>query len=208
MHGANLRANTSFNSTRYIRNVCVFLTHLRALERLSTPHGTLGTVARAALCRILRELLSTPHGTLGTGTSVYSGVLSEVFPAFNSTRYIRNQVSCEGGENHQRDFQLHTVHQEQGERAFPQQTCPPFNSTRYIRNEEVYLKRFFNLNAFQLHTVHQEQGDSLHGCTYCERPFNSTRYIRNHYFDLNISVFLQYSFNSTRYIRNMKIVDE
>ena len=55
-----------------------------ALEKLSTPHGTLGTLGQRNRDATGMEL-STPHGTLGTA-------------------YKRYSVSVE------ESFQLHTVH--------------------------------------------------------------------------------------------------
>ncbi len=57
-----------FNSTRYIRNLSEFI----------EEHE--------------EELLSTPHGTLGTYI-VSMHLYIKIFKAFNSTRYIRNNIS-------------------------------------------------------------------------------------------------------------------
>ena len=59
------QAWSPFNSTRYIRNVvqAVFLN--KGKERLSTPHGALGTPSLSGITFLLLGL-STPHGALGT----------------------------------------------------------------------------------------------------------------------------------------------
>ncbi len=57
--------STTFNSTRYIRNLYPTQTDAR-LGKLSTPHGTLGTGFCTHKRGIYPTILSTPHGTLGT----------------------------------------------------------------------------------------------------------------------------------------------
>ena len=103
-------ANLAFNSTRYIRNAREEEPLRKAYLKLSTPHGTLGTLIISAMLRGFPLLLSTPHGTLGTEISLHG--FSAMCETFNSTRYIRN-------------YALQKIY-------YPERT--PFNSTRYIRN--------------------------------------------------------------------------
>ncbi len=106
-----LQSILPFNSTRYIRNIPQKSFLVVAPADLSTPHGTLGTMNyRRENLKNPLLILSTPHGTLGTWPDYqnYRGLS----PAFNSTRYIRNETT---------KLWLHL----QGY---------PFNSTRYIRN--------------------------------------------------------------------------
>ena len=97
---------SSFNSTRYIRNRS-FRRTVYSFLRLSTPHGTLGTLLKnislVGLC-----LLSTPHGTLGTGGE--DEPTHHDLPPFNSTRYIRNLLRENSYSCDSSNFQLHTVH--------------------------------------------------------------------------------------------------
>ncbi len=118
-----------FNSTRYIRNQNL-TPHALIWGKLSTPHGTLGTVLSRGRSHAMTAL-STPHGTLGTvinnptktknpkRLSTPHGTLGtkpfETFDegieivTFNSTRYIRNVMTLDV-EDDIGYFQLHTVH--------------------------------------------------------------------------------------------------
>ena len=56
-----------FNSTRCIRNYLVRGEYPVLPNRLSTPHGALGTRPQS-FCLSISVKLSTPHGALGTET--------------------------------------------------------------------------------------------------------------------------------------------
>ena len=64
----NLDQRRTFNSTRCIRNE-TRLEGFKVDERLSTPHGALGTGLVVGKLGMLRMHLSTPHGALGTTCS-------------------------------------------------------------------------------------------------------------------------------------------
>ena len=118
--------------------------------RLSTPHGTLGTMIwlddfnldnepfnstryirndiTHAISRVAVEL-STPHGTLGTRPCVNGLAVGKV--SFNSTRYIRNTGE---GMRCTAKYELSTPHGALG-------------------TEEVSGEMYIAFN-FQLHTVH------------------------------------------------------
>ena len=60
---------------------------MRMMEKLSTPHGALGTHL-PNVDELLRVQLSTPHGALGTEKAKREE--EERKRTFNSTRCIRN----------------------------------------------------------------------------------------------------------------------
>ena len=151
------------------------------------------------MMKIVLDKLSTPHGALGTKLQGETENLPLRQRSFNSTRCIRNaenaaiafserqlstphgalgtspegRVNCRVGS-----FQLHTVHQERDSISFNFLPGFAFNSTRCIRNPHnaIYCVPYFLV--FQLHTVHQEQGVPFSSFV-LDFAFNSTRCIRN-----------------------------
>ena len=207
----------SFNSTRYIRNSS-YINQICGAEKLSTPHGTLGTSVFSEMTKAqIHFQLHTVHQE-------------------HLMRMVKESLS--------QTFQLHTVHQERVSPISLLSFLLPFNSTRYIRNFSARLFSMFKMflstphgtlgtlgcvlnhqknyvfqlhtvhqepigwrnerieifRNFQLHTVHQERLFWVYHILQCV-TFNSTRYIRN-MIPSKKKLHNKAAFNSTRYIRN------
>ena len=167
----------SFNSTRCIRNVSIYIKPTpNENGELSTPHGALGTQQpKSPSSRSLYFQLHTVHQEHLEKFLKISCTLK----AFNSTRCIRNYhhnffqkpfptielstphgalgtcSSCVFCGKWASVFQLHTVHQEHKNSkcnsTFSDLSTP--HGALGTEDRNVVLQRWYR---FQLHTVHQE----------------------------------------------------
>ena len=97
---------------------------------------------------------------------------------FNSTRCIRNEDFAKALQCKRRDFQLHTVHQEQVKHWVIEALKRHFQLHTVHQEQRQLLKFFLSVAHFQLHTVHQEHLKEVN-CWFNVLTFNSTRCIRN-----------------------------
>ena len=123
--------NDTFNSTRCIRNG----NQKRIKTKLYYPFNSTRCIRNLWFLLFgFRFLIYSFNSTRCIRNSMQSESLSFAAGTFNSTRCIRNNRSRKLPQKSDKDFQLHTVHQEQEMKQILQKSD----------------------NIFQLHTVHQE----------------------------------------------------